>query len=259
MLESFLNTTSTKLTPAQVKRIWELNRFDDEPCLGAPRRRLSVFKVAEAYQAKLATFDDIVDCLLGPNRGEYHGFGDLHSLTGRPLGKEIQQVLNETKGLNELLTKIREFLLNLELNRGEAATAWYRRNPLHSNVLWHESVVSCHGSVEQWQIQSRSRMAWEHWGNLAPPHYANFEVNLSDGKRDDGGFAKHAKQAIADGYCDETRLLELSFLAPQWSKFIGEFIGWNGFSEGLYWFLSHMNTWYSDAREAAGRCGRIRG
>ena len=43
----------------------------------------------------------------------------------------------------------------------------------------------------------------------------------------------------------------LSFLAPQWSKLVGEQLGWDGFSEGLYWFLSHMSTWHSDATEAA--------
>ena len=70
-LERFVNWTKIKLTPAQYRRNWELKRFLDEPCPGSSRQRLGIHQVAEAYRAKLATFDDMIDCLLGPNRTEY--------------------------------------------------------------------------------------------------------------------------------------------------------------------------------------------
>jgi len=65
-------------------------------------------------------------------------------------------------------------------------------------------------------------------------------------------FNARTAAAMQAGYCTEERILELAFLAPQWTKFVESYLKWEAFSEGLYWFLAHMNTgWNSGAESAA--------
>lgn len=259
LLDQFFNRTSIKLTAEQVRRKWQLDRFIDEPCPGAKRRRLELEQVANAYKAKLATFDDVVDCLLGPNRQGYREFDELGSLTARSHSKETQALLNETKGLKELVDKVREFLLANELERGESAT------PGTGAVLELRCISGISNLFRIMAALNNSKFKVDRgWrGNTGDSRSATLtqllKITYPTENETAADFIRFAKKAIADGYCSEERLLELAFLAPQWSKFIGETIGWNGFSEGLYWFLSHMNTWYNDAKDAAASAEGLEG
>ena len=63
-------------------------------------------------------------------------------------------------------------------------------------------------------------------------------------------FCRLVKEAIAGGMMTEQQVLELAFVAPQWVKHVESHLGWNGFSEALYWFLAHMR-YASDAADQA--------
>ena len=250
-LDRFIRRTSIKLSPAQTKRMWELKRFRDEPIAGAPRERIPFFQIVEAYQNKLATFDDIVDCLLGPNRGRYSEFEELGALSTRQLSKESQAIVDKTKGLPELLDKIRATLLDIELARGEGTTIATKPAMELSSLFGVETLFRILAALNKGKIKvdrGYSSNAGES-RNASLTHL--LKVTYPTDKDTSAEFKRFAKNAIAEGYCSEERLLELSFLAPQWSKLVGEQLGWDGFSEGLYWFLSHMSTWHSDATEAA--------
>jgi predicted DNA-binding WGR domain protein len=250
-LEQFIRRTDIKLSSLQTKRRWELQRFNDEPIPGAPRQRISLSETMHAFQDKLATFDDIVDCLLGPNRGEYSEFGELAALSSRQHSKEFQAVIDKTKGLGDLVNRIRTTLLEIELARGEGTTVATKPALALSSIYGLDNLFRILAALNKGKIKvdrGYSSNAGES-RNASLTHF--LKVTYPTDKDTLAEFKRLAKQAIADGYCNEERLLELSFLAPQWSKLIGEQLGWDGFSEGLYWFLSHMSTWHSEATEAA--------
>lgn len=251
LLRRYRQVTNVRPSAEQARRIWELQRFHDEPCPGAPRQRLHLSDIAIAYRNKLAAFDDIVDCLLGPGREEYRGFSELHSYTARPLHKEIQNVVDETKGLQELLDKIRSIILEIELLRGEAPTAATRPALSLRSIFGIDNLFRVMSALNKGKLKVergwRSDAGESRNATLTHLMKISFPADTETAAE----FSRSAKQAITDGYCSEERLLELTFLAPQWSKFVGETLGWDGFSEGLYWFLSHMSTWRTDATEAA--------
>ena len=65
-------------------------------------------------------------------------------------------------------------------------------------------------------------------------------------------FDKSVDWGMKEGFCTEQRLMELAFLAPQWTKFVESYVNWKGFAEGLYWFVAHMDTgWNSSVLSAA--------
>ena len=96
-LSRFLNRAQPKLTKAQKKRYWDLRRFEDEPLPGARRSPLELGYLAECYRVKLATFDDVVDVILGPGANTYN----FAKLTSPTLDKETQKLVESTKGLGE--------------------------------------------------------------------------------------------------------------------------------------------------------------
>ena len=54
-------------------------------------------------------------------------------------------------------------------------------------------------------------------------------------------FARAMKSAVAARQFPHERVVQLTFLAPQWSKHVEAYLGWEQMSEGVYWFLAHMN------------------
>lgn len=48
----------------------------------------------------------------------------------------------------------------------------------------------------------------------------------------------------------ESRLIEAAFYSPEWIPMVGEYLGWNGFESGCYYFMAHMNEEFDDKRKA---------
>jgi len=226
-LSAFVNGTGAKVTAAQIRRMFELDRFWDEPVPGASRQRVEFGSLVHAYQKKYATFDDLV----------------------QNVGKETKQFLQKTKGLAKLVDDIRERVLEVELARGEKRTvstkAAFAANYYGIENLFRiqEALNGDYKIIHSWSLQTEdSRPAT--LTKLIKSTYPLASETAAD-------FSKRAKRAIADGYFSEDQLLQLAFLAPQWSKMAGEMLKWKGFSEGLYWFLAHMHTWGGEATSAA--------
>ncbi len=249
-LDQFIARTGTKMSIAQMRRLFELARFWDEPVNNAPRQRLDLPMLAFGWQKKFATKDDILDALIGPDREEYTAFGHLRQLTAAHLENETKEILDNTKGLQQLVDDVRSRLLEVELKRGEKRTvsseaavsvgAFYGIDTLFEI---HEALNADYKILHSWSAKTEdSRPAT--LTQLIKSTWPSPSDTASD-------FAKAANKAIKNGFFSEDQMLQLAFLAPQWSKFIGEMLNWEGFSEGLYWFLAHMNTWSTDATSAA--------
>ena len=258
LLDSYLSHRKPTLTAEQTRRVWELRRFHDEPCPGASRRRLDLDQIAEACRHKLATRDDLVDCLVGKRNDEFDSFDELSRFTGRTLSKDTQLVLTETPGLSELVTQAKNVILESELVRGEAPTVTTKPALALQCLEGTSTLFRVMSALNKGKLKVERGWRGEGDGrNATLTHLMKITYPAATDSAAD--FAKFVKAAITEGYCSEERLLELTFLAPQWSKFVGETLGWDGFSEGLYWFLAHMNSWYSDATQAAASAEGLTG
>ncbi len=249
-LRKFLHQRKPKLTVEQMRRVWELKRFHDEPCPGAPRKRLDLETIAEACRNKLATKDDLVDCLLGKRSDEYDSFDQLYQFTARSLLKGNQAVMDQTDGLSELLTQARHIILESELIRGEAPAVTTKPALVLGSLEGTSTLFRVMSALNKGKLKVERSWHSEGKGRTATLTHL-MHITYPSPTDTAADFAKCVATATAEGYCSEERLLELTFLAPQWSRLVGETLGWDGFSEGLYWFLAHMNTWYSDATQAA--------
>ena len=250
-LNQMLRGDFTGLNKAQFKRLWNIDRFLDEPAPGAPRKPVDRVDLwIRATKDKLVNRDDILDALLPPPDEDGSGrFYMLSQLTSR--SKEANAAFQECKLLRPLIDQLLERLLEIELERGEAATvsseaALAVQHFGGAKLLFR--VMEALGTQKlkvnsSWRKQTRE-MRDATLTELMKVTYPTENDTQSE-------FTKLVKSAIKAGYCTEERLLQLSFLAPQWSKFVENYLRWDGFGEGVYWFIAHMDTWSGDAEEAA--------
>ncbi|MBR5091338.1 MAG: DUF4132 domain-containing protein, partial [Ruminiclostridium sp.] len=48
----------------------------------------------------------------------------------------------------------------------------------------------------------------------------------------------------------EKRLIEASLYAPEWIGIVAQYLGWDGYVSGCYYFMAHMNEYFDDKRKA---------
>jgi hypothetical protein len=251
------NLSNHELTPAQRMRRWQLLHWLDEPFPGAGRKRPTDEILLDAYDQQAATLADVADHLLGPRGQERYGrngFDLLAALTTRKCSKEHQEFLGKHRPVRELLDGALARILDLELARGDAATA--ATAPSHAlNALWGAAtlhrILQALGKAE-FKITSSWRAAGED-RRASLTHLAKVTYPAADESAD--AFVQRMKAAVKAGEFPEERLLQLTFLAPQWTKLIEVYFNWKSLDEGVYWFLAHMQMWGGDATAKAALAG----
>lgn len=242
-----------------IRRQWELARWRDEPTPGAVRRRPDIAVTIAARKAGFATIDDVIDQLLGPRERQSYGtaFVELEALTARQPDDSLGAELRDFPELAATLDRIRARVLDVELTRGEPPTpatqpALAIRSYFGTTTLFRVMAAINRATFKRdssWFSDGTSRGATlTHLLRTTYPSPGDTQVD----------FNRLAEQATGDGYCDDQRLLELAFLAPQWAKHVESFLQWQGFAEGLYWFVAHMDTgWNSSVEQAAAEAEGI--
>ncbi|MCR5118069.1 MAG: DUF4132 domain-containing protein [Lachnospiraceae bacterium] len=62
--------------------------------------------------------------------------------------------------------------------------------------------------------------------------------------------AKQLKKLIKGTDIKEARLIEAGLYSPEWLPVINEYLGWEGFTSGCYYFMAHMNEKFDNKRAA---------
>lgn len=241
--------------PEHVARRWRLARWMDEPIPGACRHRPSWYLVAMAYEAGAATLDDVTDDLLGPEQTEnfWGRFMDLGMVTARKPQRDIVAFLDRRPEVRELVEKCRSRIIEIELARGESVTAAtvpaFRLGSVWGTELLFRLLAALgqegFKAAPGWRTgeQQSKRHSLTHLIEVCYPLPADMPEQ----------FVAAANAEIAAGRLGEQRVLELAFLAPQWGRHVERTLGWDGFSEALYWFIAHMrHAWEAGDQAAAG-------
>ncbi len=62
--------------------------------------------------------------------------------------------------------------------------------------------------------------------------------------------AEKLGQLLKETDIKESRLIEAGLYSPEWLPIIGEYLGWEGFMSGCYYFMAHMNEKFDEKRAA---------
>ncbi|MEM7557793.1 MAG: DUF5724 domain-containing protein [Planctomycetota bacterium] len=251
LLVQLIGHDRSGLNKNQFKRLWEIERFIDHPGSVAPLYNVIGAEAwIRAIKDKLVTRADIIDGLLPAEPdGKVDDLSLLRQLTAR--SKHAAEAFAACKQLQPIMEEVRERLLEVELERGEARTV--ATKPALT-VGAFRGAATLFRIMEKLGTQKlKMNNSWrKDTEDMRDATFTDLMKSTYPEEQDtQAEFTKLVKAAIKAGYCDETRLLQLAFLAPQWNKFIETYLKWNGFGEGIYWFIAHMDTWSGEAEGAA--------
>lgn len=253
-MSSYYGEIRQQVPKETFQRIWNMYHWRDRPIAGARRSPPEFEMLVTAYDYGLANIHDLAEQILGPRVEESYSrssFDELEYLTARKLSKNHEAFLERHPEVRDLIQQAREKVLKTELARGDTQTpltllawslgcVWGTANLV--NLL---TAIGKAGfkSVESYYDDKKAGRQ-PTLTELVKRCYPQESDTAED-------FSKQMTAALAAGAFPESRILELAFLAPQWARFIEAYLEWEGFSEGLYWFLAHMNYADEAAEKAA--------
>jgi hypothetical protein len=229
-------------TSQQDKRYWQLLHWLDEPSPGCKRFRPDSAILNQAYLGGHATIDDVADHLLGPDREtRYYGqsYGLLEDLTARSPTKRVRGLF-ERPEISELVSNAVSRILDIELARGETATAASNAAISVSAFRGIDTLIRLLSAIGNDGFKKLS--GWRE--NVCDNRLATLTKMVSKTYPSENDthadFISQMRSAVKTGIFPEERILQLAFLAPQWTKQVEATMKWDGFAEGLYWYMAHM-------------------
>jgi hypothetical protein len=243
-LNRHLACVKLELTPEQNVRLWRLMHWRDMPIAGAQRRRVEIELLFDAYSQKAATLADLADHLLGPRAMLDYGqesFNLLSEVTSPSFRKEAAPWLESYPTAAELIDRAVSRILEIELSRGDAPTAATVPAQALRSIIGIETLRRILHALGKAKFEVTS-----YWRSLGVDrretltHLARI-THPAEGETA-ADFARIMQAAVKEGQFPEERILQLTFLAPQWTSFVEHYMGWQQMSEGVYWFLAHMSS-----------------
>lgn len=256
--DSWLHSVRRQITDAAIagdelksalQRYWQLSCWIDEPVHGAARKRTGLDDRLLCYSYQLATLADVMDDLIGPDIAQ---FSSLSTLTKPRHSPELATFLKSFPEVGQAVEGIRSRVLDIELSRGDLPTPATTAADAVESFFGIDTLVRIVSTIgkerfKPVQYSWRPKAKIESLTALAKAcHPAPGETNSQ--------FQQKIKAAVKAGAFGEEKVMQLAFLAPQWTQMVKEYYGWDGLDEGLYWFLAHMQ-FVSGGEEAAIAAG----
>jgi len=254
-IESWLGRAATiapsdgkGLTAEHNQRQWQFYRWYDEPVNGAFRNRPTTRNMMTAYTSGAATLADLMDHLIGPGQ---MSFDSLATFTRPRLDPDDTSILKSNPEIGEKLDEIRARILDVELARGDLPTAATVPAGRLCSVFGVSTLVRILSALGKERFRTEA-YAWRQQTAGKASSFTHL-VQICYPAPDDTAkdFKEQVKAAIRAKAFPEEKVMQLVFLAPQWTPFVQEYYGWEGLDEGLYWFLAHMNYVTGNAVEEA--------
>lgn len=231
---------SNKWQPEHDVRLWQLLHWLDQPTPEAGRFRPELQELLRAYDTGAATKADIYDQLLGERtRSPYGGgqFNDIRMLSTR----KPHPLLTDYPALQQIFEACRRRILEVELLRGElptaASSAALALRSAHG-IEWYVKIAAAFGKDSlsrgyAYHSQSRSTVL---------SHVLRVTFPLEDET------VEQFVAAVKRERISQKRLVETAVYAPQWAGFVEAALGWDQFSDAVWWIHAHTKdrNWYVD-------------
>jgi hypothetical protein len=247
LLPSGLNSQLPE--PAQLRQ-WQLLHWLDEPVDGAVRKRPAVATFQIAYESGYANFTDLMDQLLGPDCGRFEALGTYSD--PRPQA-ETAKFLKAHPKVGEAINRIRERVLEIELSRGDLPTPATAAAGAINSFYGTATLVRILAALGKERFK-QNRYSWRNTGGKAESFTGLIKACYPTAADTSDVFNQLMRAAVKAGAFSEEKVLQLAFLAPQWTQLVKDYYGWEALDEGLYWFLAHMK-FVSGGEEAALAAG----
>ena len=176
------------------------------------------------------------------------------NLAKRVFGEEGPEK-NETLTalINEIYDRVINRILEVELVRGDSPTAFsgvVSRVKRIYGIGNFVKILKALGkeTLERSTYYSYYYRSYDEENGLTKKHSLSHLLTVCVPEEQDT--AESLKSLIRGTDIADKRLIEAALYSPEWMELVGEYLGWDGFMSGCYYFMAHMNESFDDKRTA---------
>ena len=149
------------------------------------------------------------------------------------IGKEIYQNIVDT-------------ILNVELKRGDTATVFSEAVKRIDRIYGLSRLMEILVALGK---ETLDRNSYYYYGNgTGKRECLSHLLHVCYPLKTDT--AKQLGEEVAKKKISKDRLIEVAMYSPQWLDIIEEYLGYEGFKSGCYYFMAHMNERFDDQKKA---------
>ncbi|KFF05423.1 DUF4132 domain-containing protein [Flavobacterium reichenbachii] len=224
------------LTEEQNKKVWNLHRW--RQLNGLPRNivynKPPIHLYGIAFEQNLITESELYEGILEPERISVLTSESKHY---RHYGSE--ELIKRFPFLVDMIAKIREAFLDVEVKRGDSNTS------VTHLVQSFQKIFGINRLVEIITALGKSSLFKGYiysWSYTELTKQKLFSYLLKRCYPLDSDTQEVFNEAVKKAKISEERLIQTAVYAPQWQKFISNYLNWKGLDEGIWWFHAHTKT-----------------
>lgn len=189
------------------------------------------------------------DKIVAGSRGWYNRAGIVgSSLVGnakadgeRELDDNDRKVLDKAREVYENVIGV---ILETELKRGDSETVFSASIRGVKRIYGADNFVRILAAMGK---DTFDRSGY-YYGSASKRESLSHLINVC--VPDDGDSAETLRGLVKSTDITEKRLIEAAMYSPEWIDIVEEYLGWEGFRSGCYYFMAHMNESFDAKREA---------
>lgn len=144
----------------------------------------------------------------------------------------------------EVYENVISFVLRTELNRGDSETIFSPHILRIERIYGVENYVKILSAMGKDNFVRGYMYGYVTSKNECLSHLINACVPNADDT------AEKLRELVSKTDITETRIIEAAMYSPEWIDITEEYLGWDGFRCGCYYFMAHMNDYFDEKRKA---------
>ena len=151
----------------------------------------------------------------------------------------------------KLYTDMSELVLSAELTRGDTETEFSPYIYGLTRIFGAEYFVRILSALGKETLERSTYFNTGYYYNRQKVSKKNSMSHLLQACVPDANDSAETLKAYLTGTdISDARLIEAAMYSPEWIDIVGEYLGWDGFTAGCYYFMAHMNESFDDKRKA---------
>lgn len=234
----YLNKINVEnLTKEQNIKVWNLYRWRQLNGLerNIPYNKPPMYLYCAAFEQNAITEGEIYEGILESDR--------ISTLTSenkkhyRHIGSE--ELLMKFPFLIPMIDKIRETFLDVEVKRGDSNTSVTHLVQSFQKIYGINRLVEMLIALGKASLYKGYIYSWS-YTDLTKQKLFSYLLKRCFPLESDT--QELFNESIKKAKISEERLIQAAIYAPQWQKFISNYLDWNGLDEGIWWLHAHTKT-----------------
>ena len=227
------------LTTAEKAKMWQLYRWRQFSGLKENEKYSMppLHLYCEAYEQNLITQSEIYEAIV--NTENLRLITDKKNRRVHYTNCNTEDLLKKYEFLQPMIDHVRDVCLDIELKRGDSSTA------VTQFVTSFQRIYGINRFVDLLQGLGKNNLHKGYiyyWSNEDLSKYRLFSSLIKSCFPKDTETYADFEAAIKDKNFTEERLIQAAIYAPQWQKFISQYLDWKGLDEGIWWLHAHTKT-----------------